>query len=65
MKKMKTNKSLVKRIKMTSGGKMLRRHQFASGHLKRNKSNGALNRSKKSVRIFAGDIKKYKRMVGI
>lgn len=65
MTKMKTNKSLFKRIKMTSGGKMLRRHQFASGHLKRNKSNGALNNSKKSVGVFAGDLKKYKRMIGV
>lgn len=65
MPKQKTNKSLIKRVKMTSTGKMTRRHQFASGHLKRNKSNGALNMSKKSSEIFAGDIKKYKRMAGV
>lgn len=65
MTKMKTNKSLIKKVKLTSSGKMLRRHQFASGHLKRNKSNGALNSSKKTSEIFAGDIKKYKRMAGV
>lgn len=64
MSKMKTNKALYKRLKISSTGKLLRRHQFAVGHLKRNKSNGALNSSKKSAGIFAGDIKKYKRMIG-
>ena len=65
MPKQKTNKSLIKRVKITSSGKMTRRHQFAHGHLKRNKSNGALNAQKKSAGIFAGDLKKYKRMAGV
>jgi ribosomal protein L35 len=65
MSKQKTNKSLIKRVKLTSSGKMTRRHQFAAGHKKSNKSNGALNSSKKSVSIFDGVIKKYKRMAGV
>jgi len=65
MNKMKTNKSIAKRIKLTSGGKLLRRHQLGSGHLKRNKSKSALNRAKKSQNMFETEAKKYKKLLGV
>lgn len=63
--KLKTDKTVLKRIKVTSKGKLLRRHQFAVGHLKRNKSKSALNRSSKPKKVFAGEVKTLKRMLGI
>ncbi len=65
MPKQKTNKSINKRVKMTTSGKMLRRHQFGAGHLKQNKSKSALARQKKTSRMFAPEEKKYKRLLGI
>ena len=65
MSKQKTNKSVEKRIKVTSKGKILRRHQLASGHLKRNKSKGALNRAKKTKGFAKGEVRTIRRMLGI
>ena len=65
MSKMKTNKSLQKRIKITTNGKILRRHQFGAGHLKRNKSKGALNRAKKTKTFAKGEVRNIRRMMGI
>lgn len=65
MGKMKVSKTVEKRIKITSKGKILRRHQLAAGHLKRNKSKNALNRAKKTNIFFKGDIKSIKRLLGI
>ncbi len=62
---MKTRKSLAKRIKITSTGKILRRHQLGAGHLKRKKSKGALARAKKLTTFFRGDEKRLKRMLGV
>ena len=64
MTKMKTNKSIQKRIKITSSGKILRRHQLATGHLKRNKTNSALERHKKTTEYFKGESKRFKDMIG-
>lgn len=63
--KQKVNKTVNKRIKVSSNGKLMRRHQLAAGHLKRNKSKGALNQAKKSQTIFKGETKTIKRMLGI
>ncbi len=64
MSKQKTKKSILKRVKITSGGKILRRHQLGAGHLKRNKSNGALDRQKKTVEYFTGESKSFKNNLG-
>lgn len=64
MSKMKTRKSIAKRIKVTSSGKLLRRHQLAVGHLKRNKSKGALARHGKMTIVVKAEAKKYKRLIG-
>ncbi len=65
MGKQKTNKSILKRLKITSKGKLLRRHQLGAGHLKRNKTKGALERQKKTVVLFSAEAKKYKKMLGV
>ncbi len=65
MPKQKTRKSIQKRIKVTKNGKLLRRHQLGSGHLKRKKSKGALERQKKTVTYFGGDAKDLKKALGI
>lgn len=65
MPKQKTNKSVFKRVKITSSGKMLRRHQLGSGHLKRNKSKNALNRQKKTVEFFHGEAKRLRKIIGL
>ncbi len=65
MSKQKTNKTVFKRLKITSTGKLTRRHQFANGHLKTNKSKGALNRAKKSTGFFIGELRTLKKQLGI
>lgn len=65
MPKQKTNKSMLKRIKITSSGKMLRRHQLGSGHLKRNKSNGALERQVKTSVYFKGEARRIRKAIGL
>lgn len=62
---MKTKKALQKRIKITSQGKVLRRHQLSGGHLKRKKSKGALNRAKNPTTFASGEIRNVKRQLGI
>ena len=65
MSKQKTTKSVEKRIKITSKGKILRRHQLGAGHLKRHKSKGALNRAKKTKTFAKGEVRAIRRMLGI
>lgn len=65
MPKQKTNKSVFKRVKITSTGKMLRAHQFGSGHLKRRKSKSALNRQKKTSVYFEGEAKRLRKIIGL
>lgn len=62
---MRTHKSVEKRIKITSTGKLLKRHQFGSGHLKRKKSKSALERQKKTSIVYKTENRKYKRMLGL
>lgn len=65
MSKMKTKKSILKRIKITAKGKLLRRHQLGAGHLKRKKSKGALRRQRKTREFFKGESKKFRKILGI
>lgn len=64
MSKQKTKKSIFKRIKITSSGKIMRRHQLGAGHLKRHKSKGALERQKKTTEYFKGESKSFKNLIG-
>lgn len=65
MPKQKTNKSILKRVKITSKGKLLRRHQLGAGHLKRKKSKGALERQKKTSVYFKGEARRLRKMIGL
>lgn len=51
MPKQKTRKSIEKRIKVTSSGKLLKRHQFGAGHHKSKKTKSALNRAKRTSSV--------------
>ncbi len=64
MPKQRTKKSIQKRVKITSTGKIMRKHQFGAGHLKRNKSRTALERQRKTSEYFKGESKKFKNMIG-
>ena len=65
MPKQKTKKSIFKRVKITSKGKILRRHQLGAGHLKRNKSKSALERQKKTATFFVGETRKLRKVIPI
>lgn len=64
MSKQKTKKSIQKKVKVTSTGKILRRHQLGAGHLKRHKSNTALERQRKTSEYFKGESKRFKDIIG-
>ncbi len=63
--KQKSKKSFSKRVKLTSTGKILRRHQLGGGHLKRHKSGTALNRQKKTSTYFLGATRGLKKILGL
>lgn len=63
--KQKTHKSVVKRVKITGTGKILRSHQLRSGHLRRNKSKSALRRHARPVLLNKAQVKTVKRLLGI
>lgn len=65
MSKQKTKKSLLKRVKITSKGKILRRHQLGVGHLKRKKTKGALERQSKTFVWFGGESKRLRKIIGL
>ena len=65
MAKQKTKKSILKRVKITSKGKILRRHQLGAGHLKRKKSKSALERQTKTTEFFKSDSKKFRKVLGL
>lgn len=56
---------MLKRFKVTSSGKVLRRHQLGAGHLKRKKSKSALERQKKTVSFFPADLRKIRKVLGL
>ena len=63
MPKMKTNKSVAKRIKITGTGKMMR-HVPGAGHLKSRKSNKALRNMRKARVLATGFAKQARRLLG-
>lgn len=65
MPKQKNKKSVFKRIKITSTGKILRRHQMGAGHLKRKKGKGALNRQKRTIEYFKGEARSLRKIIGL
>lgn len=65
MPKQKTKKALLKRVKITSTGKILRRHQLGAGHLKRHKGKSALERQKKNAIYFTGASRSLKKVIGL
>ena len=65
MPKQKTRKSILKRIKVTASGKLLRRHQLAAGTHRRKKTKGALGRYKKLMPFAKRETKALKRALGI
>ena len=65
MSKQKTKKSIFKRVKITSTGKILRRHQLGAGHLKRHKSKGALERQRKTSQLSKGEGRDLRKVLGI
>ena len=60
-----TKKSLMKRIKITGTGKIMRSHQLRSGHLRRNKSKSALRRHAVPIEFHKTQLKAVKRLLGI
>ncbi len=64
MGKMKTKKSILKRIKITSRGKILRRHQLGVGTHTSKKSKSALERHHKGYEYFKGESRKFKGLIG-
>ena len=64
MPKMKTNKSISKRVKVTGTGKMLR-HKPAAGHLKSTKSPKRIRRFRKSTSVSDGFAKQARRGLGL
>lgn len=62
--KFKTKKSVVKRIKVTSTGKLLRSHQLRTSHLRRKKGKGTLRRHARMIALNKANIVAIKRMLG-
>ena len=60
-----TKKALMKRVKITGTGKIMRSHQLRSGHLRRNKSKNALRRHAVPVELDKSLVKAAKQMLGI
>jgi ribosomal protein L35 len=65
MSKMKIRKSILKRLKITSKGKLLRRHQLGVGTHRHTKTKGALGRHKKTVEFFKGEAKSLRKVIGL
>ena len=64
MPKMKTNKAVAKRIRVTGTGK-LRRRKPGAGHLKSRKSSSQLRRFRKEMGVSPGFAKIARKMLGI
>lgn len=64
MPKLKTKKSLFKKVKITGTGKIIRSHQLRSGHLRRHKSKSALRRHAVPIRMDKTMERKVKRLLG-
>lgn len=64
MPKLKSKKSLVRRIKVTKTGKLLRRHGF-NRHLKASKKKSRIRDRKRTVLITGAYAKKLRQVLGI
>ncbi len=64
MPKMKTNKAVAKRVKVTGTGK-LRRRRTGSGHLKSRKSPSRIRRFRREAGLSRGVAKTARRMLGL
>lgn len=63
--KHKTKKSLMKRVKITGTGKIMRSHQLRSGHLRRNKAKKTLRKHAVAIELGKSATKAARRMLGI
>jgi len=63
--KRKTKKALMKRVKITGTGKIMRSHQLRSGHLRRNKSKKTLRTHAVPIEMHSTAAKAVRRMLGI
>lgn len=64
MGKLKTKKTLLKRVKITKTGK-LKREQVSTGHLKAKWSaNKKYRKNKREIQENSGHIKKFKKLLG-
>ena len=64
MPKMKTNKAVAKRIKVTARGKLMR-HRAGAGHLKSRKSPSRIRRFRTTKCLSKGFAKQARKMLGI
>ena len=64
MPKMKTNKSVAKRLKVTARGKLMR-NKAGTGHLKSRKSNKRLRRMRKSCPVSSNFKSTAKALLGL
>lgn len=65
MGKLKIRKSILKRLKITSKGKLLRKHQLGAGHLRRKKSKSALERHARLYQFDKGEARKLRKVIGL
>ncbi len=64
MPKMKTNKAVAKRVKVTARGKILR-HRAGAGHLRSRKSSKQIRRFRQATGLSPAFAKQAKKMLGI
>lgn len=64
MPKMKTRKAMKKRFKVTGTGKLMRSHP-GRRHILTKKASKRKRRLKKQVLVDAGQVKMYKRLMGV
>ncbi|MDD2823243.1 MAG: 50S ribosomal protein L35 [Candidatus Daviesbacteria bacterium] len=62
--KVKTKKTLAKKVKITGTGKMMRSHQLRSGHLRQNKSKQSLRRHGEPMEMHKSVLKTMNRLLG-
>ncbi|MFA5933283.1 MAG: 50S ribosomal protein L35 [Microgenomates group bacterium] len=62
--KVKTKKTLAKKVKITGTGKMMRSHQLRSGHLRQNKTKQSLRRHKEPMAMHKSVLKTMNRLLG-
>jgi large subunit ribosomal protein L35 len=61
--KMKTKRALMKRVRITKSGKLIRKSAY-TGHLSRNKTTKQKRQARKSRQISASDYKRIKALLG-